>query len=248
MKNTVIEKYKGALAILAKKPILLWGLSLLSQLLMVLAALFGVLPIISLPITFALEAGLYTLYLKGYRGEEVSSADLFTGFKRFMHTAGGMAWMYLWVFIWALIPVAGIVFAIIKAYEYAFVPYILINEPEVGATEALKKSKGMTNGIKAKMFWSEFVASAAVAVVCLILGLFAEIPYIGGIFGLVLLVVDIVCALFMPIFLGLIRAGFYDTAHKAETPMILPELSEEVPIVEAEVVSEEAPVEDAPVE
>ena len=68
------------------------------------------------------------------------------------------------------------------------------------------------------------------------------------IIGLVLFVVDIVCALFMPIFLGLIRAGFYDTAHKAETPMILPELSEEVPIVEAEVVSEEVPVEDAPAE
>lgn len=245
MKNTVIEKYKGALAILAKKPILLWGLSLLSQLLMCLAVLFGVLPIISLPITFALEAGLCMLYLKGYRGEEVSSADLFTGFKKFMHTAGGMAWMYLWLFIWSLIPIAGIVFVVIKAYEYCFVPYILINEPEIGATDALKKSKGMTSGLKAKMFWSEFIVVVAWFVAALVLALFAEIPYIGGIFGLALAVVNIACVLFVPIFLGLIRAGFYDIARKAETPMTLPELSEEIPIVDAEIVTEEASAEEA---
>lgn len=242
MKNTIIEKYKGALAILVKKPILLWGLSLLSQLLMILAVIFGVLPIVSLPIVFALEAGLYVLYLKGYRGEEVASADLFTGFKKFMHVAGGMAWMYLWVFIWGLIPIAGIVFAVVKAYEYAFVPYILINEPEVGATEALKKSQTMTKGLKAKMFWSEFIVAIAFMIVALILGWLSEIRYIGGMFGLVLFVVDVVYSLFAPIFLGLIRAGFYDNANKAETPMILPELAEEVPVAEAKTVSEEAPV------
>ena len=43
----LIEK---ALAVLKQKPLRLWGLSLLCQLLIGLAAVFGVLPIISIPI------------------------------------------------------------------------------------------------------------------------------------------------------------------------------------------------------
>ena len=115
-----------ALQVLVQKPIRLWGLSLLCQLLVTLATGLSVIPIIFLPIIFVLNAGMAAVYLTGYRGGEVNSDALFAGFKRFFKVAGGMGWMALWIFIWGMIPVAGIVFAVIKSYSYRFVPYIMI--------------------------------------------------------------------------------------------------------------------------
>ena len=46
--------FRKVLDVLNKKPIKLWGLSLLCALLTTLASVFGVLPIIVLPITWAL--------------------------------------------------------------------------------------------------------------------------------------------------------------------------------------------------
>ncbi len=226
MKQTIIATYRGALEILKKKPVLLWGLSLLTQFLAALASIFGIVPIVYLPIVLALNASLSVLYLKGFRGEEVSSADIFTGFKKFMHVAGGMAWMGLWIILWSLIPIVGFVFAIIKAYEYAFTPYILITMPEIGATDALKKSKEMTKGLKAKMFWSEILIPVAVYIIVFVVGLLAMIPVLGILFGLALFIFLVLVAVLSPIFLGLIRAGFYDGAEKALAP-------KEEPAVEA---------------
>lgn len=248
MFNEILNTYKGALSILSKKPILLWGLSLLSSFLTVLAAIFGVLPIIYLPIIFALQAGLCCLYLKGYRGEEVKTDDIFVGFKKnFLHIAGGMAWKTLWIVLWALIPIVGIVFAVIKAYEYAFTPYILINHPEISATEALKKSKEMTNGYKLKMFLSVILVEVALCLVGLILGSFAAIPYIGWLFALVSFAVNLAVALFSGIFFGLIKAGFYDAAEKAAYPVAEEPASQlTVPAIE-EVPVSVAPANETPV-
>lgn len=218
MKKTVIENYRNALAILSKKPIKLWGLTLLTQLLAMLAGIFGILPIVYLPVSFALGVGLCGLYLKGYRGEEVETNDIFVGFKKFLHVVGGVGWMALWILIWGLIPVVGFVFAIIKAYEYRFTPYILLRMPETSATDALKKSQEMTKGLKAKMFWSEVFVILGFYVVCLVLMLFARIPYIGVLFGIILFLFYIVFIALAPIFLGLIGAGFYDGAEKALAP------------------------------
>ena len=204
MFKSIIEKYKGSLAILMKKPILLWGLTLLAQLLSFLAVPFGILPIISLPISWALSVGLSMLYLKGYRGNGVETDDVFVGFKNFKHNVLGMGWMQLWTLIWSPVPLMNI----IKSYEYCFTPYILVEMPELSPTEALKKSKEMTAGYKLQMF---------------VLGVLAvEIPYIGLIFGLILFAFCIAVVLFAPIFLGLIRAGFYDHSKLSRTPMTLP--------------------------
>ncbi len=219
MFNTIFERYVGALKILGKKPILLWGLTLLTQLLSFLAIPFGVLPIIYLPISWALSIGLSMLYLKGFRGDGVKTDDVFVGFKSFKHNALGMGWMKLWSLIWSFVPVMGI----IKSYEYCFTPYILMEMPELSPTEALKKSKEMTAGYKLQMFLSDLIIGAGAAIVVLILGvLTVEIPYIGVIFGLILFAFWVAFLLFSPIFLGLVRAGFYDHSKRARTPMTLP--------------------------
>lgn len=238
MFNEILNTYKGAISILTKKPILLWGLTLLCTFLTFLASVFGVVPIISLPISFALQVGLCGLYLKGYRGENVKTDDIFVSFsgtfRDFMRIAGGMAWKALWIILWALVPIVGIVFAVIKTYEYAFTPYILLTHPEISATEALKKSKEMTNGYKLKMFLSSLIVSVALFFVCLILGSLSAIPYIGWLFTLALLATDLVVALFSSIFFGLIYAGFYDAAEKAAYPVANgPATAPEIPSIEA---------------
>lgn len=199
-----------ALAVLKKKPIRLWGVSLMCELLTVLAAFLGVLPIISIPIVFVLEAGMTAVYLAGYRGQEVNTDALFAGFPRFFKVAGGMGWMALWVFIWGLIPVVGPVFAVIKAYSYRFVPYIIIQDPEISATEALRLSVKKTEGFKGKMFLADFLIAIACVVAVLLLTLLSRIPYAGVLFAIILVVLALFLLAGLPLLMGLVSAAGYE--------------------------------------
>ncbi len=104
MNNTIGYNYKAAMRIFKDKKWKLCGLILLETLLSLLAEFFGVLPIIILPLTFGISVSAAAICLKGIRGEEVDSKNLFDGFKNFKHNIGGMAWMYLWVCIWIIVP------------------------------------------------------------------------------------------------------------------------------------------------
>lgn len=203
--------YSKSFALLARKPVRLWGLSLMFTLLSALAAAFGVIPIISLPITFVLEVGMTSVFLDAYRGKDVSTDQLFKGFKNFFRFAGGMAWMYLWVLIWSMIPIAGIVFGVIKSYSYRFVPYILLSDPDISATEALRVSMRLTEGYKGKMFLADLLLGAIIFVVVLIFTL------IGGAVPVLLLLTVIVWAVvvaFAPLVFGIIKAAYYDEIEK----------------------------------
>lgn len=204
--------YSRTFALLAKKPILLWGLSLMSSLLTVLASLFGFIPLISLPIIFTLKVGMASVYLDAVRGKEINSDQLFSGFtKNFFRVAGGMGWMYLWIFIWSLIPIVGIVFGVIKTYSYRFVPYILINDPEISATEALRVSMRLTKGYKGKMFLANLLIGLIIFVVLLIFGL------IGGavhFLMIITVIVYLVVIAFAPLVFGTIAATYYDVIEK----------------------------------
>lgn len=90
--------YKRAFNVLSKMPFKLWGLSLLSSLLTILVLVFGVLPIVIVPVIAVLSAGMAAVYLDGFNGKEVYSDQLFKGFKDFWRTAGGMCWKKLWIF------------------------------------------------------------------------------------------------------------------------------------------------------
>ena len=213
--SSITQNYQAAFNILKKKPVLLWGLSLLSNFIIIVVMLLGGIPIITFPVALVLQASLAVLYLKGVRGEGVETKNIFSGFtslKQAVHVAGGMLWMELWILLWGLIPIVGIVFAVIKTYEYAFTPYILITRPEIEAMEALKESKRMTKGLKGKMFGAQALVIVAIWIICLLLGVFSAIPFIGGLFGIILFILIIAVAAFCPIFLGLVSAKFYEDA------------------------------------
>lgn len=73
-------------------------------------------------------------------------------FEDFGRKLGGYLWMGLFLFLWALIPLAGWVIAIIKFFSYFFTPYILADCPNVRAQDALTLSKRIMRGHKWELF------------------------------------------------------------------------------------------------
>jgi len=178
-----------------------------------LAVVFGVFPLIWLPIVLVLELGMANIFLSGYRGNPISSTQLFEGFtnNKFMRNAGGMGWRTLWLLIWGLIPVAGAFIAIVKFYSYRFVPYIMLTQPDIQATEALKKSMIQTNGYKGKMFLADLLVMLAVIITTLIFVFIMRIPYIG----IVLFVIYyILLVALLPLIIGTLEAVYYDKISK----------------------------------
>lgn len=214
----VMSIYRKALAVILKKPFQLWGISILSSVLTgVVLFLFGTVIGVSLAINLAISTSMTIIFLRGYRGEVPHAADLFICLKdgaTAMRVIGGMAWMILWIFIWSLIPIVGPIFAIVKAYSFRLTPYILVQEPNVPATEAIKVSAERTKGFRLSMFLAEFLAViviyVALFIIGFILGLLALIPFIGVIFGLVLAIIVIAVIVLLPLFLGLVQAAFYE--------------------------------------
>ena len=219
----VMTILKRAFSVLMKKPLTLWGISLLNILLsLVFSILFGVIPGLSLGISILLSTSMTMVFLHGYRGETVSCKQLFDCFKDWdtiKRVLCGMGWMALWVFLWSLIPVVGFVFAIIKTYAYRLTPYILVTEPDVPIMEAYRVSEARTRGYKGKMFGAEILFFAAIFVAFFVLGLFAAIPYIGILFGIVIFVLYIAVFALAPLFMGLVGAAFYEEISNPTIPV-----------------------------
>lgn len=205
--------YQKTFSVLMKRPFRLWGITLLSSVLLVVVHIgFIGIPAVGFCALLLLEASMSMIYLNSYRtGLEPKTAYLFAAFRkdRIWRVLGGMAWMYLWIFLWFLIPVVGFVFAAIRAYEYRFVPYILMTRDDVRPTEAIKVSKAETMGYKGKLFGADLLLEGAYFVVILLLSLLSRIPYVGIVFTILRIVLTVVFGVLAPLFLGILHAAFY---------------------------------------
>ena len=203
-----LNNYKAALNVILKKPMMLWGLSLLMTILTGVSAMVtATIPVLSIAISFLFTCGSAKLYMDGLQGKEVNSKQLFAAFdKNCVKTAGALAWQSLWTLIWSGVPIYGTV----KAYSYRFVPYIIMSRPEISAFDALKISMKMTNGKKLQMWLADVVFVAAPGVVCFVLGLLSIIPVLGTLFSLVSALFILALILFGTIFAGLYQASFFN--------------------------------------
>lgn len=215
--------YTRAVSVLLKKPLTLWGISLLQSLLaVVFNTLFGVIPGLAVAISMLLSTSMTMIFLHGYRGDQVKCVQLFDCFKDWAtikRVLCGMGWMALWIFLWALIPFVGIIFAVIRTYEYRLTPYILVTEPDVSPTEAIKISSQRTKGYKGTMFGADILVGVAFTVVCWLLGLLSRIPFIGVLFGLANLIFIVCFSVLRPLFLGLVKAAFYEEITNPTIPL-----------------------------
>lgn len=217
MKNnfSVIQVYKDAFAILSKKPVRLWGLSLLASFLGFVAMIcFSVIPIVAFCISILINTSMTMIFYHGYKGDrdDYHAVDLFDcmkDWKTAKRVLCGTLWSWLWIFLWGLIPIVGIFFALVKGYQYRFVPYILMTQEEVAPTDAIKVSKEQTYGYKGKMFLADILVCIAFGVVYGLLLLLANIPYIGILFALIAIILCILYAVFIGLFSGLVKAAIY---------------------------------------
>lgn len=207
--------YKRALKVVLQKPFRLWGLSLLSiTLSAILGALCGfAIPVLGISVGLLISTSMTIVFLRGYRGEEVNAVQLFECFKDWntiKRVLLGLGWMYLWIVLWALIPIVGPIIALVRVYEYRLTPYILVFEPDVPVTEAIKLSKQKTHGYKLQMWLADFVYALIFLAAVIVLGILAAIPYLGILFTLVLIVLYIAFLVLAPLFAGLVQAAFYE--------------------------------------
>ncbi|MEE1536738.1 MAG: zinc-ribbon domain-containing protein [Ruminococcus sp.] len=209
---------------LMKKPVQLWGLSLLGVILQSLSNLLcAVPPILGMGVSSTLSAGMENVFLDAYHQKEINSKQIFSGFssgKSFLRIAGGMLWRTLWLFLWtlfALIPIVGWVIApimlVIKGISYSFTPYLLLRKKDISPLDALKRSMEMTKGYRAKIFLTYLICYAALLVIGLLLFLIAQIPVIGFIIvGIVGVVISVLC----PLFFGVLRAAMFTEVVRLE--------------------------------
>lgn len=131
-----------------------WGVAILVGLAMVgINWLIGMIPVIGWIVSLAavvFEFGIAAFYLSVVRAGDIQFTTLFSSsFEGFAKKLGTMWLQILYIFLWSLLLwIPGIV----KSYSYAMTEYILLDNPELTANEAITKSREMMNGYKWKLF------------------------------------------------------------------------------------------------
>jgi len=105
--------------------------------------------IFTLLIGGAFAFGVATFSLAIARNEDAKLEMIFYGFKYYGKTLGLYLLMVLFVLLWMLLL---IVPGIIAAISYSLAFYIMNDDPNIGAMEAIDKSKKMMYGYKWKYF------------------------------------------------------------------------------------------------
>jgi len=104
---------------------------------------------VGLVLTGPLTLGLANYELKLLRNEESNTGDLFKGFKNFGRAVVLFLLEFIYLCLWTLLF---IIPGIIKSYSYAMSFYILKDNPEMEAKEAITKSREMMKGHKWELF------------------------------------------------------------------------------------------------
>ncbi len=134
--------------------------------------------IITLVITGALSYGNANFFLKFSRNENAIVEDLFSGFKIFGKAFSLQFLVIFFTFLWSLLL---IIPGIIAGFSYSMSFYILRDNPNMTAREALRCSKQMMRGHKGQLFvlgWS-FIGWALLCTLTLGIGMFWLVPYMN---------------------------------------------------------------------
>ncbi|WP_219835347.1 DUF975 family protein [Paenibacillus sp. R14(2021)] len=158
-----------------------WGRSALFTLVMyAIAGGLGAIPnignIISFLISGALAFGVYAYYMNVARGERPAFAVLWSGFPLLWRTFVLYFFMTVFTLLWSLLL---IVPGIIAAIRYSQAYFISRDNPEIGALEAIRRSKAMMAGHKGRFFvlWLSFIGWALLCIPTLLIGCLWLYPY-----------------------------------------------------------------------
>ncbi len=112
----------------------------------------------------ALSIGLNTYFLMLHKSENPPFSLLFSRMHVWLRCLGLMLLMGIFIFLWSLLLVVP---GIIAAYRYAMAPFLMAENPDIDAFEAIRRSKEMMDGHKARLFslHLSFIGWALLAVV-----------------------------------------------------------------------------------
>ena len=110
-------------------------------------------------------------------GDDRLTSNMFeVSFRGYLHKVWGMFLMNLFIFLWTLLF---IIPGIVKSFSYAMTPYILEENPELSANEAIDRSRAMMKGHKFELFWLylSFIGWILLSIFTLGIGLLWLAPY-----------------------------------------------------------------------
>jgi uncharacterized membrane protein len=146
-----------------------WGLAVATFVVyMILSVTLQLIPtigiVIGLVVSGPLALGLCIFSLNVSRGKEARLEHIFDGFKNWGTAIAAYLLTAVFVLLWMLLL---IVPGIVAALGYSLTLYILVDEPELGAYEAMDKSKQMMDGYKWKLLGLTFIF-IGISVLCLL--------------------------------------------------------------------------------
>jgi len=124
-----------------------------------------------------LSLGLAMFSLSVSRGKSLKVVQIFDGFKNFSEAFVANLLRTVFVLLWSLLL---IVPGIVAYISYSMIYFIIADDSNIEASEALKKSKQMMYGNKWKYFKLQlrFLGWAILSILALGIGFFWLVPYI----------------------------------------------------------------------
>ena len=137
----------------------------------------NILSLLALPLSWGLTVSL----LRNHREESVDLENLFDGFRggRYTRVFCAIFLVNLFTFLWALLL---IIPGIMKAFSYALTPYIIMDEPELTARQAITRSCEIMEGRRWKLFclYLSFIGWGILSLLTFGIGFLWLVPYMNA--------------------------------------------------------------------
>ena len=142
-----------------------------------LSNISNILSLLALPLSWGLTVSL----LRNHREESVDLENLFDGFRggRYTRVFCAIFLVNLFTFLWALLL---IIPGIMKAFSYALTPYIIMDEPELTARQAITRSCEIMEGRRWKLFclYLSFIGWGILSLLTFGIGFLWLVPYMNA--------------------------------------------------------------------
>lgn len=133
-----------------------------------LASVAGILSLVQFILGGTVQLGYTQILLKQYHRQEFDISELFSQFHRFKQGFLQRFLRTLYIALWSLLF---IVPGVIKAYAYAMTPFLLADNPNMTAREAMAASTELMDGHKGDLFILGFTFIGWDILACLSLGI-----------------------------------------------------------------------------
>ncbi|MFA6939758.1 MAG: DUF975 family protein [Clostridiaceae bacterium] len=136
--------------------------------------------LIKLIIGGPMSLGMASYFLKLLRDEEARIEDTFSGFRNFASAFLVQLLSEIFILLWTLLL---IIPGIIAALSYSMAVYILKDNPDISAMDAIRESKKLMDGEKGRLFvlGLSFLGWIIVGVITLGIGFLWITPYINAV-------------------------------------------------------------------